>query len=292
MNDQNITDFLHSLKDIDSNKRLKIFQEYLKLLAPEQVQRAETLFSFMNSIGSIPPSPKKIVVLIHGIRTFASWQGVVEKALEDQKNIEVVKIKYFYFDLIRFLSPIITREKPIERVLRELRDIRSRNQTAELIVIAHSFGSYIINNILQKDRSITISRLILCGSIVKEDFDWGSLPNIPDIIVNDVGLKDKLPLLAKLASWGYGISGSYGFGTYFVKDRYHDLGHSDFFNKENGIINKYWMPFLLNGQIVKTELDSEQPTPNGILALLSSLPQGTIVYTLLAITTYCYLKFF
>lgn len=85
--------------------------------------------------------------------------------------------------------------------------------------------------------------------------------------------------------------------------RQHDLSDASFDNwrakladmdissvkQENGIIKKYWSPFLIKDQIVKTELDSEQPTPNGILALLTSPPQGTLVYTLLAATNYYYL---
>lgn len=284
MVDENaIIEFLLSLKEISSHQQLKIFQKYLRCLSEDQRSRAENLFALLNEVGLPPPRAKKIVVLVHGIRTFAAWQGKVEKALAEFADVEVVKLKYFYFDLFRFIIPFQTRQKPVSRVLKGLQAVMRDNADAELIVVAHSFGSYIINRILRENSHISISKLLLCGSVVREDFDWSLLPTKPKLIVNDIGVKDKLPVLAKLSSWGYGISGSNGFGSYGVVDRFHNVGHSGFFDESNGIVNNYWLPFILNGRILKTDLDANEPTPNWLLSWASSFPQGTLIYAAIII---------
>ena len=69
-------------------------------------------------------APNHVVVLIHGIRTQAPWAEMAADILAQQCGVKVIPLRYGYFDLCRFLSPLFTRRRPITRILRELRDIQ------------------------------------------------------------------------------------------------------------------------------------------------------------------------
>jgi len=103
-------------------------------------------------------------------------------------------------------------------------------------------------------------RIILCGSILPENFDWSRVENqiIPenkrDAIINECGIKDMWPALARSTSWGYGASGTYGFGSYNVRDRFHPIGHSGYFDKE--FVQKYWVSAAAGNPIDFSETDS------------------------------------
>jgi len=200
------------------------------------------------------------VVLLHGIRTQAEWAQKTAAILETDAAIRAVPIRYQFFDLLRFLIPISTfRSPPIQRVTKLIRDELSRNPT-HLSVVAHSFGTYILAKILENESDIKFHRVILCGSIISDSFEWEKYAHrISDDsdgdwkIVNDCGMRDILPVIAKSVTWGYGSSGRFGFGHPRVKDRFFDIGHSDYFKEE--FVKKNWLPFLSNGRVVEGVLD-------------------------------------
>ena len=63
----------------------------------------------------------QVVLLIHGIRTQADWGPMVLSKLEVPGQIEVIPIKYGYFDALRFWFPFWTRNKPVEKVYVQIR---------------------------------------------------------------------------------------------------------------------------------------------------------------------------
>jgi CRP-like cAMP-binding protein len=192
---------------------------------------------------------RRLVLLVHGIRTRAEWQQMVKDTLEDDATT-VVPIKYGRLDLIRFWFPIFTRSGPIRetevRICRAIYDYPDR----EVIVIAHSFGTYSLSKILQRNPLIRINRLLLCGGIVSDKFSWGRLPNRPTQILNDCGHKDWCPILAKSFTWGYGATGVFGSGSTEVYDRFFGFGHSGFFRQD--FVTTYWKPFVEKGIIEKS----------------------------------------
>jgi len=94
-------------------------------------------------------------------------------------------------------------------------------------------------------------------------------------VINDAGTSDYWPVLASLLSWGYGASGAFGFKTICVKDRFHDCGHSDFFSDEH--MQKYWVPFLVDGQVVTSDWTLSRPTPSKIISFLNWLPLKSFI---------------
>ena len=152
----------------------------------------------------------QVVLLIHGIRTQADWGPMVRSKLEVPDKIEVIPIKYGYFDAFRFWFPFWTRNKPIERVYTEIRVAlqvaRERGPHAKLSIIAHSFGTYIIGQILKRGFDLHIHRLILCGSVLPQDFPWEQYQGRFDRekVINECGKTDIWPVLAQSLSSGYG----------------------------------------------------------------------------------------
>ncbi|MDA8019457.1 MAG: hypothetical protein MPN21_18600 [Thermoanaerobaculia bacterium] len=141
-------------------------------------------------------------------------------------------------------------------------------------VIAHSFGTFLIARTLQENPDIRIHRLILCGGIVPDDFGWEGVTAQLNTdrsgmvhVVNDCGLKDLLPVLAKSCSSAYGSSGHFGFGHPRVHDRFFPWGHGGFFLRRR--IRKYWLPYLKEGRIEKGL--SDQPTTPWWVSILTVL---------------------
>jgi hypothetical protein len=234
-----------------------------------------------------------VVMLVHGIRTQAEWQERAASILESDPTIRVVPTRFGYLDVFRFLVPIAAvRKKPVTRITRLIRDELSR-KPAHLSIVAHSFGTYIISQILEEESDIDIHRLILCGSIIPEGFDWARHRNrigprdASDWqIVNDCGMKDIWPVFAQSITWGYGASGRFGFGHGRVRDRFHSLGHSDFFSSD--FVRKFWLPFLSEGHVAQGVLD-RATTPLWVSLLTVTKLKYIFVPILLALVlSFCY----
>lgn len=212
--------------------------------------------------------PRHIVVLVHGIRTNAEWQGLASEAFAPY-CMKSVPVKYGFFDVISFWFPLtfIFRHVPIRRVEDELKSIVAANRNAHVSVVAHSFGTYVISKVLKRNFDIHLFRLLLCGAIVPLRYDWRRLSNKPaGGVMNDVGTRDRLPILAETLTWGYGASGTYGFGTAEVDDNYHEFGHSGFFDRTH--VDTYWIPFLFHGTYIPSPINVTRKQPGYCWELL------------------------
>jgi pimeloyl-ACP methyl ester carboxylesterase len=259
------------LDDTEPNQRLAAFKAF-KAASPDEFHGLLASGFDLYSIGLEVVKPEKhtVVALIHGIRTQAIWQEQARVTLEKPGKVAVYSIGYEYFDVVRFIGP--WRSKPISRVRAELRDLRQLHPSSELVVVAHSFGTYIISRILREDVDISISRLLLCGSIIPPTYRWDQIRNAltQHTCVNEVGTRDFWPVFAKVSSLGYGCSGSFGFKTSRVRDRFFDFGHSDFFSRDH--FEKFWRPFVWDGQIVSSPWDEQRPVPPIWISILGGLP--------------------
>lgn len=259
---------------------LAVYRGFKEAHPPEQHELLEAGFHLFAS-GQLMLSAERLIVvaLIHGIRTAAGWQEKAREALAVEGKVVVAPIGYGYQDVIRFLGPC--RKAAIERVQRELRDLQRLHKDSDLVVMAHSFGTYIVSRILREEPDIRIKRLLLCGSIIPTAYRWDSLPHefTNQTCVNEVGTRDVWPVFARVASLGYGGSGTFGFKTSRVWDRFFDYGHSDFFTDDH--FKAFWKPFILTGQVVPSPWDSKRPTPSWLLSVLGGIP---MVKVLLLIT--------
>ncbi len=211
------------------------------------------------------------VVLIHGIRTQAAWAEMVAAVLEEDNSIKVHIIRYGFFDTLRFLCPFWTRTAPTKRLVREFRDLRSRYPGAKISALAHSFGTYLVARSL-KEPDVGLFRVLTCGSVIDDNFRpsqfRGQLGEDP--ILNDCGTHDIYPVLAHIATWGYGATGTFGFGTIGIRDRFNKFGHGDYFSED--FVRYHWLPFFASGKIVPTEWERTRKAPPYWLSTLNATP--------------------
>lgn len=207
-----------------------------------------------SSLGSKPA----LVVLVHGIRTSGRWMRRIKPVLEDEANCKVEMAGYGFLNLFQFLIPGVSRRRAIKIIERKINDATSYNRDLPLIIVAHSFGTYCVTQILKANPHIRPARLLFCGSIVANEFHWGSLSQMAgnDMqVINDLGTRDVWPLLAHSMTSGYGRSGAEGFQSPGIEDRCHDLTHSDFFSID--FVRKYWVPFIKDGVYARSEHEEE-----------------------------------
>ena len=201
---------------------------------------------------------RHLVILLHGIRDHAGWMFEIRPALE-AAGFEVALTNYGRFDLFRFLTPIrLFRLAAIRRVTKQIdAAIMTRKPTA-VSYIAHSFGTFIVAHILKREPRLTAHRVILCGSVLKHTFPFATfLPRFTPPILNEVGTRDYWPAAAEGVTWGYGDIGTYGFRNEPVCDRVHkDAPHNFFLHA--AFCQRYWVPFLRDGEIVPTHAAVER----------------------------------
>lgn len=197
-----------------------------------------------------------IVILVHGIRTSAEWTRMVKAELEKRPGYTVIPLRYGYFDLFRFWLPIAARNGPVKRLTRLIQLVRAQHPTSSISIIAHSFGTFAIARILQQNRHININRLILCGSVVPQNFRWEDVAGQIELpVLNECGTLDIWPVFASMMTVGYGATGTLGFGDPCVSDRYHRLSHSGFFDR--AFIQRFWIPFIEAGSVLESEPDGQ-----------------------------------
>lgn len=249
-------------------------QAYLAALPSDREREiAEHAFFLGVGFGQLTQSSNEgVVVLIHGIRTHAEWQERLRDQLSEE-GIHAIPIGYGYLDVFRFLCPVMTRAKPLQKIEREFRNILKREPKPRVSVVAHSFGTYLLAKMLEDATDVRVNRVILCGSVISPGYRWDKVESRVGEIVNEVAVSDFWPALANASSWGYGPSGTSGFKTQSVHDRYHRGGHSSFF--EDGHMEQYWLPFLKDGQIVRSEETSRRKVPLWI-SILHIVPLKTI----------------
>lgn len=218
---------------------------------------AETWFFMGQLVPHVQPK-QHIVAMIHGINTHAEWQQELTNQLEAECGIKAIPIGYRKFRVFKFIFPLYFRSVPVKLVSRKLRSLRNEYPDADISVIAHSFGTYILTKFLEEETDFKFYRIQLCGAVLDTDYRWDKIKTrIYGQIVNDAGSRDVFPILASKASWGYGESGTFGFKHPSVTDRHFDYAHSDFMKAEH--VSNYWKPLLAYGQIVPSTFKREPP---------------------------------
>lgn len=280
--------------NVDRRAAIAIYRTWYKeqlekKSSPELIHRVMCLTRIVGTVGqalSTYKARRTVVLLVHGIRTQAEWQGMVRAVLA-APDIEVVPLKYGFLDVFRFWCPIGTRSRPIKELLWRIRDAYRIYPNSRFSVIAHSFGTYAIATILRENPDLEFSRLLLCGSVIEPDFRWDMLPNRPPI-VNDCGSRDIWPILARAVTWGYGASGTFGFGTAGIRDRFHDICHSDYFSQP--FVEQFWKPWVHQGALIDSQFGQQQPPAPWWRSVLGFLPIRWFLLLLIAAFAYLMIK--
>lgn len=113
----------------------------------------------------------KIVVTIHGIRSNGEWQKRITPYLASH-NLITYHIDYGFFSAFKFFFRR-SRDKQVQKIREELRKLTEHSKASRISIIAHSYGTYIATEILDKDNGLLkYDRVVLTGSIIKLDYDW------------------------------------------------------------------------------------------------------------------------
>src|SRR5262249_32003605 len=141
-------------------------------------------------------------------------------------------------------------------------------------VIAHSFGSFVVAQLLRSEINVPWHRIVFCGSVNNQDFPLDQLlDRFTTPIMNEIGGGDYLPALAERATWSYGSVGSHGFLSSAVYERFHRrIGHSGFLRRD--FCEKYWIPFLRDGLLEKGDEWEDFPF---VIRLLLRVPWRWII---------------
>ena len=137
--------------------------------------------------------------------------------------------------------------------------IKLHPECTRISIIAHSFGTYVLSQILEREADIDFQRLIFCGSVVSWRFPFERyLKRFEPRLLNEVGTADPWPAVAESVTFGYGSAGTFGFNKPGVEDRYFEgKGHGYFLTKE--FCEKYWVPFLKDGIVIKGGPNAARP---------------------------------
>lgn len=199
---------------------------------------------------------KRVVITLHGIRTRGVWQKELVPLLA-RAGLIPYALDYGYFSslsLLRASRREFERDSFIDRYDR----IRAETGEDRPSVIAHSFGSKIIADSLLHNPAIRFDKVILCGSIVRNDFDWPMLiaRRQVNFVENDYGSKDIWPRVARYLGYEFGDSGVRGFAAsdlMLVQRRFETYKHSHYFSRTH--FETLWLKTLMvNIRVIRTIL--------------------------------------
>jgi hypothetical protein len=207
---------------------------------------------------------RKVVISLHGINTDGVWQKHVAPVISQQGWI-YYPLDYGNFSPFKFIQES-ERKAKIEWFRDEINEICQKIDPIVPSVIAHSFGTFIACNTLDKYKNIHLDKLILCGSIVPQDFDWKKIIERKQVtmVKNDCGGKDFWAKISGKFVDGTGPSGRHGFNQKherLIDDHFERFEHSDFFGYDHYVGE--WIPFLETdlAYIGETETLGQQEEP-------------------------------
>ncbi|MGL5495386.1 MAG: hypothetical protein ACRDCQ_00155, partial [Aeromonas sobria] len=204
------------------------------------------------------------IITVHGIRTFGSWQERLTNLIKEAniyEQVEPLNFKFTGIDLFRFIFPPL-RKKIINRLHDDLSAWLNENRAKKIVCFSHSFGTFILIKAIEKfaDKSLTenISLIVLSGSVLKRDYDFGIVKKLCNAsIINECSVYDIPLLLSESLIIGTGMAGKVGFNklnTSKFVNRYYSGGHSYFFDSNNEFMKKMWLPLIKNqGAIISGE---------------------------------------
>jgi CheY-like chemotaxis protein len=196
----------------------------------------------------------KIVISLHGIRTLGTWQNIFSDFINEKtKGIEHHSFKYGFFGLLFFIFPII-RIFHSKKFIKKIENIINKNSDKEIYIFAHSYGTYIISKLLEKNSKIRINTLFLSGSVLPSNYDiYKKFEDRVDKIINDCGINDFVLVINKLLVPFLGDAERIGFSGVNNKqiiNRFFQGGHSLYFKnyKNKNFMEYYWIPYLIDSK--------------------------------------------
>ncbi|MGE8451197.1 MAG: hypothetical protein ACN6OP_11385 [Pseudomonadales bacterium] len=214
------------------------------------------------SFNAEPRAPRpKLLITVHGIRTFGQWQerlGALARGADPA--LQVAHFKYGYFSVLAFALPLL-RWLAVRTFRRSILAAAARHPDHELMIVGHSNGTYLIGHALRQSTQALRGRIgtvVLAGSVLRSDFDWEPVISESGIerVINDCGVDDGILVLSQLGVLFTGMAGRIGFHGMTgskLHNRYFPGGHSHYFEREgqpdDSFMARYWVPALIFGEV-------------------------------------------
>ncbi len=197
----------------------------------------------------------KVVISLHGIRTLAPWQNIFSEYIQEKTSgIEYHSFKYGFFGIFFFIFPMI-RIFHSKKFIKKIEHVIFDNPDKEIYIFAHSYGTYIISKLLEKNNDkIKINTLFLSGSVLPQNYDiHKNFGKSVDKIINDCGINDYVLITNKILVPFLGDSGRIGFSgvnNQKLINRFFKGGHSLYFEdyQSKNFIENYWIPYLIDSK--------------------------------------------
>ena len=192
-----------------------------------------------------------ILLTVHGVETLGQWQEEISPSFDGIDGLHHEPHKYGVFRVYKILVP--SYRKAQVRRFAELYDRWCKDNTIRPSIIAHSFGTYIVAAALRRYPAMEFDSVILCGSIVANDYPWSKLIGEKvSRVRNELAAEDSVvklfrsKLLRRLIP-GTGTSGVDGFTAppAEVSNEPSSYTHSEYFLIKKHC-NRYWRPFVRN----------------------------------------------
>lgn len=222
---------------------------------------------------------KRVAITIHGIRARGEWQKQLAPILARHDFIP------YPLDYGRFSAPAFLlkfqRERKLAWFHHEYDRICSQERIVRPSVIAHSFGAYLVAQLLERYSEVKFDKVIFAGSIANESFDWADAIEKNRILCvrNEYATRDIWPAVAKWVISDAGTSGSNGFSCgphLYLSQEPFKIGHSGTFFDGHFI---EWIQYLKQPLLSV----SDQRRINNVLQFAVNVterkmksPQGTI----------------
>ncbi|MCS0354651.1 response regulator [Vibrio diabolicus] len=214
-------------------------------------QIASNVDSLIKTLVSEAQSQSNVTLIsIHGIRTIGHWQNNLNDLVkENSRKIEPKTVKYGFFSLLSFLFPHL-RDYVAKKVVKKIHSALDSSNQDRVILVAHSFGTYIAAKAIETYTGKTqIDLTIFAGSVLKTDHDLDSIFKRTNMFINECGARDKILMICNMLVLGLGDAGRSGFSSHqhnsFI-NRYYNGGHDVYLAKEKMLEN--WVPSIISGQ--------------------------------------------
>jgi pimeloyl-ACP methyl ester carboxylesterase len=198
---------------------------------------------------------ERILISIHGVETDGAWQDKIDPSFEGIDGFAYRKYKYGKFPFYEAVSSK-AREEEIQQFSQFYDSLRAL-EPKSISIIAHSFGTYLVGACLSRFPVYEFDTVILCGSILAQDYDWPGLfqPGRIKRLLNETAgddwvvnkfrngfLRNQIP-----HSGPSGVDGFLNKPAGMIERHFAEFKHSDAFVLREHC-NRFWRPFIFNNE--------------------------------------------
>lgn len=200
------------------------------------------------TLNANPEVPENIIFSLHGFNSRGEWQNTLAQVITSNNKRNIYSPWDYGNAIIAFFTTIGRNEiiKSFHKFYDDTLQKYGGDSNIKICVVAHSFGTFILQQTLMRYPEIKFHKIILLGSVIKEEFNWDDIKEKVGEILCYKGGQDSALKMAPLI-WGLGKAGKNGFTREFSYLKYSNhihSEHSDMFGAKH--MKESWMKFFLD----------------------------------------------